>query len=406
MSWIEDIQNDLIITTGDGKKYKPDWINAKKGVDYNISEFTFPNVEGTLVDRREQLGRKFPIELYFQGDDHLVQQKAFELSAKVKKPWTIEHPLYETIIAHPSSLEFDNSVLNITKITGMLLETITNDNPITKIQPIDSIKINKVNLDSTFEKSLTATPSVADITTIKSVNKKNYNLSVPIIKAPTEFEAYVYAFNQANSFVNTAIASPLLAMRYTIRLLTLPATFAITAKQRIDLLNAQFISLRQTIIGLTQPSSKQVYQAMGGSLISSMCLAASTPLEFDYLYSNNTLATMDTLINAYKGFVADLDSLQTTNGGQPSSFIASPDGLIALNSLVSLTVANLFNISLGAKQQRIHYAEADTNVILLTHRFYGLDPDDNNLDEFISNNNFSLNQLLQVKKGTKIVYYI
>jgi hypothetical protein len=41
MSWIENIKNDLQITTGDGKKYKPSWLNATKSIDYNISEFEF-----------------------------------------------------------------------------------------------------------------------------------------------------------------------------------------------------------------------------------------------------------------------------------------------------------------------------------------------------------------------------
>lgn len=406
MSWIEDIQNDLIITTGDGKKYKPSWINAKKGQDYNVAEFEFPNVEGTLVSRKKPLGRKFPIEFYFQGDDHLNQQKAFERSANVEKTWTLEHPLYGILIVHPISLEYDNSDLNVTKITGVLIETIIQDNPITKIQAKDAIGLLKINLDKTMEESIPPTVYNKDFTFVRAANKKNYNLSVPIIKQPTQFEQYVYAFNQANSFVNTATASPLLAVRYTIKLISMPANFAVNTKQRIDLFNAQFVSLRQSVRGLLTPSSKSIYQAMGGSILSSMCLAASTPQEFDYLYANTTLDIMDTITNSYKNFISDLDLIQSTNGGSPSSYIASADCLIALNILIVTTITNLFSIALGAKQERIHYTESDTNIILLTHRFYSLDPNDNNINEMITNNNFGLNEILQIKKGTKVVYYI
>ena len=82
MSWKEDIQKRLEVFTGDGKTFYPLWKNAIKEVEYNIAAFDFPNLEGTLVKRKKQLGRRFRIEFYFVGDDHLTEAEAFEASAK------------------------------------------------------------------------------------------------------------------------------------------------------------------------------------------------------------------------------------------------------------------------------------------------------------------------------------
>ncbi len=46
------------------------------------------------------------------------------------------------------------------------------------------------------------------------------------------------------------------------------------------------------------------------------------------------------------------------------------------------------------------------NVILLSHKFYGSDENDDNLQKFIDTNNIGLNELLNISKGRKVIYYI
>jgi hypothetical protein len=45
-------------------------------------------------------------------------------------------------------------------------------------------------------------------------------------------------------------------------------------------------------------------------------------------------------------------------------------------------------------------------VINITHRFYGLDLADENITRIIDSNNIGINEILEVKKGRKIVYYV
>jgi hypothetical protein len=57
-------------------------------------------------------------------------------------------------------------------------------------------------------------------------------------------------------------------------------------------------------------------------------------------------------------------------------------------------------------KERFLFLEEDTNLILLTQRLYSLDDADNNMVELMENNNLGPNDILQLKKGRKIVYYI
>jgi hypothetical protein len=406
MSWIDKLSNDLIITCGDNKQYKPLWLKPQRSHEFNTAEFTFPNLTGSKVDRGTRKGRRFPLELYFIGADHLEETETFDLSVQDKRPIRIEHPYYGLIFVQPLDFNVDNTGDNVSKITMMVIETIIDDNPKSKTDPIDNIKITKVQLDTAAEQNITATITPTDINTMADTNQKAYNLSVPIIKLPEQAEAYYNAFNQASSAINTATASPILAMRATTAMLSYPANFQASAQTRFNLLSATFDDLRSTVIGVTSTSPKQIYQIHATALLSSMCVAVATPLAKDYTNSKSVINITDLLLSKYVQFIEDLDSVQTLNGGNTTSYIPSQDTLTMLDSLISFTIASLYNIALNSKVERSIITEKDTNIFLLTHRFYGLDPDDNNISELFQNNGWGLNHILQIKKGTKVIYYI
>jgi hypothetical protein len=118
------------------------------------------------------------------------------------------------------------------------------------------------------------------------------------------------------------------------------------------------------------------------------------------------ISIIDILYAYLNAYLARLDDLQSNNYSSTDSYIPDPQSLFDLTSLVNKTIANLFKIALGAKQERIVYLDKSSNVINLTHRFYGLDPDDLNIQSFISTNKIGINEMLNIKKGRKIVYYL
>lgn len=406
MSWIDKIENQLIITTGDGEQYTPSWLNAVYQKDYNIAEFNFPNFPGTLVRRNKPMGRKYQLELYFTGDDHLDTVSAFSLSADDERPWKLEHPYYGTLIVQPVSFGVDNSSHNVSKVTIPVIETITEDNPKIQMAPIETIAVKKELLDETFAQGVLAEIQATDIVDIKEKNLRNFNLAIPVFEIPEALAEFVDLFNKANSLVNKATQGPLAAMRALNTFISYPARLEQSIKSRINLLKNQFDTLRDNVEGLTGISSKQIYQNKTGTTISTMALAMSLPVEGDYKSSTAALDTIDVLLYVYNQYMEDLDLIQGDNGGSPDNFIADPAGIIALNELVNLTISSLFSIALSGKKERSLIVEYDTNIIILTHRLYGLDPSDSNIQELMDNNEMGLTSLLKIKKGTKIVYYI
>lgn len=406
MAWIEKIADPLIITTGDGKEYTPLWRGASQSEDFNETRFAFPKIRGERVDRREVLGREIPLEFYFQGEDHLDVAEAFRISSHDSRFWSVQHPLYGRLNCHPTKINYDNSDLNYTKISTIIIESITDDAPKAEVNPGDQVKLLKEINDEELALALTETPDVTDVNTMAKSNNSAYAKGVPIIELPAEAENYYNLFNTASTYINTATASPLLAMRATIAMLSYPSNFTASARDRVDLLADQFTVLRATVENMVNVASKQIYQAQGGTLISAMCQAAASPLPTDYRNSVNVLELIRTILDNYNSFLDDIDEIHGPNGGNPINFIPNANAMISLNTIVNNTLSSLYIIALNARTERTFVLEKDTNIILLTHRLYSLDEEDKNIEELMENNGWGWNEILGIQKNTTVKYYI
>src|SRR6478609_3051609 len=412
MSWVDKINTGFSIKTADGKSYTVDWMNATKKIEYFISEFNFPNLAGSLVNRGKPKGARYDIEIYFQGENNIEKSQEFRTSADDNsRPWVVIHPLYGQILAQPTSLEFDDNSYNVTKITGQLIETIDQDNPKTVIDPIDNILIQKENLDTNFTNSLTYKLKSQDVVNMNQIADTVHTRTIPILKLPDEISAYYNLFYATKSAINNAIQSPVVAMRTIQALISTPANFTTDVKVRLNSLSSQYDALKAQIVPKNSyqkinPSTKQVFQITGAALISAQLVAASTPLPNNYTNSTTVINVIETLIINYNTFLVDLDSIQTATGGKADSFIPDWLSFMALNELMNTVISNLFIIALNGKQERKILLDQDTNIVLLTHKLYGLDEFDNNIDELMANNGWGLNQCIQIRKNTEVKYYI
>lgn len=400
MSWIEQISNDLIITTGDGKEYRPNWMNASKQVEYHISEFDFINKGGTLVKRQKHRGSKYQLELYFQGDDHLDVAREFELSSQDSRAWTMLHPFYGSILVQPTSLLFDNTGYNITLIKGVVIETIGQVLPQTTVAPADQISYDKSQLDEAVAQSFSnsVTPDTADINSMTANNDDLYNSGQKIAKSSSQ--DYLNKYIAANSAVLSATAEPLAAMRKIQALINAPAQFEESIQNRMNLLLDQFNLLRTKLENITRKSDKIIYESTLGSLVSSMALAVSTGI---YGNKNEVITQVENLLNSYNNYLSDLDSVSSSTAGSLTSYFPDAQNQISLNNLINFTASNLFDIAVDSRSEYTLLLEEDSNLIELTHRLYGISEE--SITELIDANSIALSEYLVIKKGRPITYY-
>lgn len=418
MSWVDKVATNLVITTGDGKTYNPLWKNAATSTDYNTTGFEFIGVPGSYADRREEAGRKFTMDWWFVGPDHLDLYEAFKNSAADKRRWSVTHPIYGVILCQPVSITYDHSDQNTTHITGTLMETIDQNGPQMTVNPSDKIAGDKLSLSAinarAFVKDIPE-PSTAVISTqLKNVNLL-YNKASTKINNTLDAQEYFNLFNEAISAVNLATSLPLDAIRSVQAMINAPALFIENVKSRINILVDQFNLLRTTVGNIVDRNSAKVYENNAGEVVASLCLASvsnisqnttDTGEDFDYSNRVQVSQVIDSIRQAYSDYISDLDSMQDINYASINSYMPDAESIMNLEAIVNYTIANLSIIALSSKQERVVFLEKDSNIILLAHRFYKSQPDDSTINKIISDNSIGINELLGIKKGRRIVYYV
>lgn len=403
MSWKDNL-NQVVFTivTGDKKEYTPKWQSATKDVDYNTALFEFVNVEGTLVLRKKPKGRKFELEFYFDGENAVEIGESFEKSARDNRNWTVKHPFFGNFQCQPLSLKQDNTVLNISKFNVPVIETIT------KIYPSQNIVIVDKISEYAIKTNISQAQSFAGGEINKSVLKENVNILdrtySKIISSDSELVTFKKIVSDAVVAIDSAISTPLIIIRSIQAVINYPATIVQTVKSRFNTLNESLEGLINSFNGTRADKFK--IESLGGSIISSMTIASSTNITNDYDLRNDIVFQQSNLISAYNRYLAFLDSQQTVRADNNLSFIPNFTGINDLNTVLNLTVANLLDLIFEAKQEREFILEKDSNIILLTHRFYSLDVDDLNIDKFMKTNNIGINEILNIRKGRKILYYV
>lgn len=405
MAWIDDINQPFKITTGEGSVFSVLWRNPSKSYDFNLSQFEFIKLAGTLVDRRQVKGTTYPIEIYIQGENHLVTAANFDIASKDPRPWRIEHPIYGQITAQPIALTFDNAEsLNYTKITGTVMETIVANGPVVVSNPVDQIEQGAQEAsEASSEAFLAATPSPADMTANADAF---YQQGKSAVKSQEQAEEYFNLLNESQAAILEATSEPLAAIRSMQALIEAPARWEIDVNSRLTVLTNQFTQLVNAIETTWDKAEKLLFENNAGPLISAMALAAGLPQALDYQNRADVLNVISTITTNYNLYVSSVDSLQVGNGGAPGDYNPNTTFQQSLNALVNFTISNLFNIALNARQERAVILAEDDNIITLAHRFYGPSVDDDKILEFQTSNNIGLSEILGLRKGRRVIYYI
>lgn len=408
MSWVEKIKQGIKITTGDGKVYEPLYMITSKKVGFNIAQFEFPNVEGTLVKRTKQKGATHSLEIIFQGENHLDVSKEFETSNRDLRTWQISHPIYGILNVQPTELNYDPTGLNTTKVTGGIIETISEDYPNVVVDANQQIETyfkeyGEFTLDN-FNNSIDL--QADDLNTFKTQTKEMYNIGSGSIKSGSQSNEYFNLFNKANSAILSGFSDVSLMINTVSAVLVYPYLFTNSIKDRYSMFESQLQALNNNVPILSTKSDKLIYETNVGSIISAQCLSVNNVLPNDFDNIDNVLFVISQLTSTYNTYINNLDSLQGLNGALPGVYMPNYSSINALSTLVSFTVSNLMNIALNAKTKRTYILDKDTNPLLLAHRFYGLDVDDNNYELFLIQNNIVLTNLLMLQQGTTVVYYI
>jgi hypothetical protein len=405
MSWINKIENvKFSIKTGDGKEFFPLWKPGEKSVEYNTSSFDFIDVEKSLVERKKPKSGKYPLTFWFQGEDNIEQAQEFEDSANDNRYWTVTHPYYGTIKGQPISMSRNDSNYNVTEITVDFWETIVFDFPKSNLSIQDNTLVRR---DSIMQNSALAYSSKnvqksEDIQKNKQSNEL-VSKSFETIHSDTTNVDYQNTLAKAQKSAENLLVNPNEAILDAQTLLSGPSFYDVQVLPRVNAYKTAFNTLFR---GFDSVADKLFFESQGATCLANLCNASvNYNFETDYTIVSDVDYVSSTVLGLYNNYLDLIDNASTSNydidnGYQPNAVVQSE-----LHDLVMFTIANLFDLAFDAQQERIVYLPKDSNLVLLTHKYFGL-ANDENMQRFREINNIKLKELFRIKKGRKIKYYV
>lgn len=420
MTWQDRIKNTVFtITTGDGKVFTPLWKDGETSKEFNYSEYVFPALDGVLIDRRRVKGNQYPLTFWFTGANNIDQADEFGTSANDPRAWKVRHPFYGDINGHPLVISRNDRNYNATEVNVEFRESLSGAPIAQSISVPDDVAsrytalgiasatdyASKVKLQPADVSGIKGVLNKIDSLISKSINQLNSAIAPVSGSVNSAYSDYQQArFTLFNS-ADTIITEPEGAISALYAVIALPAGFILDVKDRIALLQSVYGSIA-AVFGTNTPNNKAYFEAGCAACIAGMCAALVNPQPGDYQTRGDITTLSDILSAQYGAYLASLDAAYVNITTPTAAFSASQETQEQVMELVIETVASLNAQLFNAKQERQMVLMADSNLILLTHKYMGLDQDDVNLEQFRQLNNIKNKKLLNVPKGTKITYLV
>ena len=403
MSWKDRLENvPFTIVTGDGEEYFPLWKSTSKEKEFNTSKYEFINQDGSLITRKRPKSNKHSLVFWFQGDDNIDQVAAFEISANDPRLWVVTHPFYGVISGQPLNLRIDDKDFNATQITVDFWESIDSDLPSAAISVLDSIreKIIEVNNNAINSFSIGVDVLVSDISNIRETTTLSSSNFIP---TQNDLANYSNIVSEAGVAVDTIIEDPLNYITITQRIITAPSLFEDVLSNKLSSYKDAFSGLSKSIFSKTD---KFNFESQAASVISGVAESLINTSEGDFVTRADVELANNNFLSLFSDYLLILDENQVDGNDVVNYWSPNPDLLRSLFDLVFFTSNRLFQISFSARQERIVELERDSNLIILTHRFLGLDENDENIELFRNINDIRNNELFTIPKGRILRYYV
>lgn len=413
MSWQDDLKyNRFEIITGDGKQWFPSLLPTyQDSVEFNGVSYEFIDKAGTLFARRLPKGRQFPLEFAFTGGDNITAAESFKLSAGDIRAWRIIHPLYGIILVQPISLSSDSSALDSTIIKMTVIETMSSNKPTEVTNYVDLLENNRTYVKEQILRTsfpINANLPVKNLQLATSVSNTLTTDAKKLTKLETEYAALQKYSKNALNEINNATGITQQYLAYIQGVIEVPANVTASIGSRFSSIENSLMKLGTSLVGMATIGyfEKLMYNLFGVAMVTSLCKSVTVVNSGDFRTRKEVLNYTQALTRNYEAFLYRTYSLEdSVKPAKDLMFTPDHNLMLATHSMVCDTLAYMYQAIFNANQEFTYVTPRDTNIILLAHRLLGIASEEN-IDSIKTVNNIGLSEIINIKKGREIKYYL
>ena len=414
MAW-NDRLREAAYTSPNGERLTFSYENVRKTVDKKTTGFEFPDADGTFVQDLGHSGRRYPLRIFFWGDDYDQEAEAFEASLLERGTGKLEHPIYGTVdvvpfgtITRRDDLKTgaNQAIIEVTfwETIGLVYPSAQTDPASVVLAAVDeyndavSEEFNEVtSLDSAVEQATFKGQYQALLDSASSGLQAIADVQDDVRQ---QFDAIVDSINQG---IDILVAQPLTLAFQTTQLIQAPARALANIEARLD----AYGNLADSIISGDGAVVSPGTDSRNSNEFHTNDLYASTYVTGSVVsVVNNQFITKTEALQAAEVVLNQLDSIVAwrDDNFESLSEVDTGGAYQKLQEAVALTAGFLVEISFSLKQERRLVLDRDRTIIDLAAELYG--SVDDQLDFLISSNDLSGSEILELPKGREIVYYV
>lgn len=299
------MRDSITLVSPSGRTFVAAWMGNPRTVEKKLGIFSYPKIPGAIVQDLDVDATRYPLTIYFEGEDNDLDADAFFESCKERGTWTVDHPVRGQLT--------------------LQLVTATEE-----IQPVSSGNITAVNTEwiEPIDPSVTASVSqrsielLAQAETIRNVASEQL-AAVVELDTPSKLTQFKNAVEKAASLVDNTLA-PL--------------------RQQVASVNASVLSVKRGITSALNESALNVL-GLGGQLQTLVSLPG------------DSITDISVRIDYYSGLIANMAGFgpsTPTSGGVNTAAVQE----IVLTAAVSSIVTGMAEGELDSREDAISYLES------------------------------------------------
>lgn len=414
MAWNDRIREAAYTSPG-GDRITFAYENVRKTVDKKTTGFEFPDANGTFVQDLGHTGRRYPLRVFFWGDDYDQEAEQFEAALLERGTGRLEHPIYGTVDVVPfgtiTRRDDLKTAANQAVVEVTFWETIGLIYPAAQTDPASAVlsAVDEYNEAAAAEfEEVTSLDSAVEQASFKNSYESLLDSARGGLQAVADAQESVQKqfdaiYDSINEGIDVLIAQPLTLAFQTTQLLQSPARALTNIQARLD----AYGDLANSIISGDGAVVSPGNDSTNSNQFHTNDLYASTYVTGSVVsVVNNEFTTKTEALEAAELILTQLDDVTNWRDDNFQSLeeVDTGSSYQQLQEAVALTAGFLVEISFSLKQERRIVLDRNRTIIDLAAELYG--SVDDQLDFLINSNNLTGSEILELPKGREIVYYV
>lgn len=419
-----------------------DFEDVGRGVTLRGTQFDFPDVDDSYIQQRGNGSRKYPLVCFFSGNDCDRLATAFEKALLERGIGKLEHPIYGTIPVVPfGDVERSDALVsaaNQSVVRVTFFTTVGAVYPSTTGSALNEINAAIAGFNVALAQQFVGNTSLkrvgsalAAANTFRSFLKKTKaalkKASNAVASVRRDFANGVDALNES---MDVLIGQPLLLAQQCANLIQAPGRALAGLESRLEGYDLLLKSVIESVEGapdklLSNSSTLLSHQtkvannfhisslfalsAISGTIVS----VTAQPIGRALQASTSSFSTRGQILEAAAALLAQIDAMVVwreegfaalADVETEASFqIDTGEAYQALQTAAALAAGYLIQSSFSLLPEASIVLERERTIIDLCAELYG--SVDDKLDLLISTNSLSGDELIELPRGKRIVYY-